>query len=77
MTVFSVRLELNHSETFFFLSRWRSSPVVTVSISLIGRLGPYDMGYSNVDWLRSGQALHLIGQEGVLDDRAVMVAVRM
>lgn len=50
---------------------------MTVSISLIGRLGPYDMGYSNVDWLRSGQALHLIGQEGVLDDRAVMVAVRM
>ena len=52
-------------------------PVVTVPVSLIGRLGPHDMSHTNVHWLRGRQSWQLIGQEMLLHHSVVMAAVGM
>lgn len=51
------------------------SPVLTVSVPFVGGLRPHDMRNPDIDGLVGGKRCHPIGQDRLLHERAVTVAV--
>lgn len=53
----------------------QNAPVLTVSVPLVGRLGPDDVSDADVDWRMCREGRHLVGQKRLLHHRAKVVAV--